>query len=172
MKKISRRFFDIRTHLRMRLRAPGSSSPTATCARRALPRPDRAERTVAWQDPIPALDHPLVDEKDIAALKGKLLASGLTIPELVFTAWASASSSAAATGEAAPMARAFGFEPQKNWDVNQSAQLARTLGKLEEIQKAFNTSGAGGKKVSLADLIILGGGAAVEKAAKEAGTRM
>src|ERR1700683_436476 len=128
------------------------------------------KETLIWQDPIPAVDHPLVGEKDIADLKAKILASGLSVSELVSTAWASASIFRGGDKRGGGNGARIRLEPQKNWDVNQPAQLAKVLGKLEEIQKAFNASASGGKKVSLADLIILGGGAAVEKAAKDAGT--
>jgi len=127
------------------------------------------KETLIWQDPIPAVNHPLVGEKDIADLKAKILASGLSVPELVSTAWASASIFRGGDKRGGGNGARIRLEPQKGWDVNQPAQLAKVLGKLEEIQKAFNASASGGKKVSLADLIILGGGAAVEKAAKDAG---
>jgi catalase-peroxidase len=127
------------------------------------------KETLIWQDPIPAVNHPLVGEKDIADLKAKILASGLGVPELVSTAWASASIFRGGDKRGGGNGARIRLEPQKSWDVNQPAQLAKVLGKLEEIQKAFNASASGGKKVSLADLIILGGGAAIEKAAKDAG---
>ena len=127
------------------------------------------KETLIWQDPIPAVNHPLVGEKDIADLKAKILASGLCVSELVSTAWASASIFRGGDKRGGGNGARIRLEPQKSWDVNQPAQLAKVLGKLEEIQKAFNASGSGGKKVSLADLIILGGGAAIEKAAKDAG---
>jgi catalase-peroxidase len=119
-----------------------------------------------WQDPIPVVNHPLVDEKDIAALKAKILASGLTVPQLVSTAWASASTFRGSDKRGGANGARIRLAPQKDWDVNQPAQLKTVLQKLEAIQKEFN---AGGKKVSLADLIVLGGSAAVEKAAKDAG---
>ncbi len=122
------------------------------------------KETLIWQDPIPAVNHPLVGEKDIADLKAKILASGLTVSELVSTAWASASIFRGGDKRGGGNGARIRLEPQKDWDVNQPAQLAKVLGKLEEIQKAFNASASGGKKVSLADLIILGGCAAVEKA--------
>ncbi len=122
------------------------------------------KETLIWQDPIPAVNHPLVGEKDIADLKAKILASGLSVSELVSTAWASASIFRGGDKRGGGNGARLRLEPQKNWDVNQPAQLAKVLGKLEEIQKAFNASARGGKKVSIADLIILGGGAAVEKA--------
>jgi catalase-peroxidase len=127
------------------------------------------KETLIWQDPIPAVNHPLIGEKDIADLKAKMLGSGLTVSELVSTAWASASIFRGGDKRGGGNGARIRLEPQKDWDVNQPAQLAKVLGKLEEIQKAFNASASGGKKVSLADLIILGGGAAVEKGAKDAG---
>jgi catalase-peroxidase len=125
-----------------------------------------------WQDPVPAVDHELVSEKDIADLKAKLLASGLTIPELVSTAWASASTFRGSDKRGGANGARIRLAPQKDWEVNQPAQLSKVLGKLEEIRKAFNASQSGGKKISLADLIVLGGAAAVEKAAKDTGTEV
>jgi catalase-peroxidase len=122
-----------------------------------------------WQDPIPAVDHPLIGEQDIAALKAKILASGPSVSELVSTAWASASSFRGSDKRGGANGARIRLAPQKDWDVNQPAQLAKVLQKLEAIQKEFNASQSGGKKVSLADLIVLGGGAAIEKAAKAAG---
>ena len=122
-----------------------------------------------WQDPIPAVDHPLIDAQDIAELKGKILASGLSIPELVSTAWASASTFRGSDKRGGANGARVRLAPQKDWAVNQPAQLAKVLGKLEGIQKAFNDAQSGGKKVSLADLIVLGGCAAIEQAAKKAG---
>jgi catalase-peroxidase len=116
-----------------------------------------------WQDPIPAVNHPLIDEKDIAALKAKILASGLTVSQLVSTAWASASTFRGSDKRGGANGARIRLSPQKDWEVNQPAQLKTALSKLEEIQKGF------GKKVSLADLIVLGGSAAIEKAAKDAG---
>ncbi len=127
------------------------------------------EEVLIWQDPIPAVDHKLIDEKDIADLKAKILASGLTVSELVSTAWASASTFRGSDKRGGANGARIRLAPQKDWDVNQPAQLARVLQKLEAIQKAFNDAQSGGKKVSLADLIVLGGSAAVEKAAKDAG---
>jgi catalase-peroxidase len=121
------------------------------------------KETLIWQDPIPAVDHPLIGEQDIAALKTKILASGLTVSQLVSTAWASASTFRGSDKRGGANGARIRLSPQKNWEVNQPAQLATVLAKLEAIQKEF------GKKVSLADLIVLGGGAAVEKAAKDAG---
>ena len=125
-----------------------------------------------WQDPIPAVNHPLIDEKDVAALKAKILASGLTISQLVSTAWASASTFRGSDKRGGANGARIRLEPQKNWEVNQPAELAKVLSKLEGIQKEFNsaqTNGNTGKKVSLADLIVLGGDAAIEKAAKNGG---
>jgi catalase-peroxidase len=122
-----------------------------------------------WQDPLPDVKHELIGDQDIAALKAKILASGLSISELVSTAWASASTFRSSDKRGGANGARIRLAPQKDWDVNQPAQLAKVLQKLEEIQKAFNTSQAGGKQVSLADLIVLGGSAAVEAAAKKAG---
>jgi catalase-peroxidase len=123
-----------------------------------------------WQDPIPAVDHKLIDDKDADSLKAKILASGLTVSELVSTAWASASTFRGSDKRGGANGARIRLSPQKDWEVNQPRQLATVLGKLESIQKEFNASGGAGKKVSLADLIVLGGGAAIEKAAKEGGT--
>ena len=122
-----------------------------------------------WQDPIPAVDHPLVGEAEIESLKAKLLASGLTVSQLVTTAWASAATFRGADKRGGANGARIRLAPQKDWAVNQPAELATVLAKLEAVQKEFNASAAGGKKVSLADLIVLGGVAAIEKAAKEAG---
>ena len=122
-----------------------------------------------WQDPIPAVDHPLIDEQNIAALKAKILASGLSVSQLVSTAWASASTFRGSDKRGGANGARIRLAPQKDWEVNQPAQLATVLQKLEAIQKEFNASQSGGKKVSLADLIVLGGAAAIEKAAKDAG---
>src|SRR5262244_1992963 len=122
-----------------------------------------------WQDPIPAVNHPLIDEKDIAALKAKILASGLSVSQLVFAAWASASTFRGSDKRGGANGARIRLAPQKDWEVNEPAQLKTVLEKLEAIQKEFNSSAAGGKKVSLADLIVLAGCAAVEKAAKDAG---
>jgi catalase-peroxidase len=119
-----------------------------------------------WQDPIPAVNHPLIGDADIAALKGKILASGLTVSQLVTTAWAAASSFRGTDKRGGTNGGRIRLAPQKDWDVNQPAQLAKVLQKLEAIQKEFQS---GGKKVSLADLIVLGGAAAIEKAAKDGG---
>jgi catalase-peroxidase len=122
-----------------------------------------------WQDPIPAVDHPLVGEQDIAALKEKILASGLSVSELVSAAWASASTFRGGDKRGGANGARIRLAPQKDWEVNQPAQLAKVLQTLGAIQRDFNASQPGGKKVSLADLIVLGGGAAIEKAAKAAG---
>jgi len=122
-----------------------------------------------WQDPIPAVNHPLIGEQDITALKAKILASGLSVSQLVSTAWASASTFRGSDKRGGANGARIRLAPQKDWDVNQPKQVATVLQKLEAIQKEFNTSATGGKKVSLADLIVLGGGAAIEKAAKTAG---
>jgi catalase-peroxidase len=127
------------------------------------------KETLIWQDPIPPLNHPPVDDKDIAALKAKVLASGLTVSQLVATAWASASTYRRSDKRGGANGARIRLSPQKDWEVNQPAQLKTVLAKLEAIQKEFNTSAGGGKKISLADLIVLGGGAAIEKAAKDAG---
>ncbi len=115
------------------------------------------------------MDHPLIDEQDIAALKAKILASGLSVSELVSTAWASASTFRGSDKRGGANGARIRLAPQKDWEVNQPLQLATVLQKLEAIQKEFNASAIGGKKVSLADLIVLGGNAAIEKAAKAAG---
>src|SRR5664279_4756346 len=122
-----------------------------------------------WQDPIPAVDHPLIGEQDTAALKAKILASGLSVSQLVTTAWASASTLRGSDKRGGANGARIRLSPQKDWEVNQPAQLAKVLQTLEAIQKEFNASQSGGKKVSLADLIVLGGCAAVEAAAKKAG---
>ncbi len=127
------------------------------------------KETLIWQDPIPAVNHPLVNDQDIAALKAKILASGLSVSELVSTAWASASTFRGGDKRGGANGARIRLAPQKDWDVNQPAQLAKVLQTLEAIQKEFNASQSGGKKVSLADLIVLGGCAAIEKAAKGAG---
>ncbi|HUO36129.1 MAG TPA: catalase/peroxidase HPI [Candidatus Acidoferrum sp.] len=131
--------------------------------------PEVPPEELIWQDPVPAIDHKLVDASDIATLKAKILASGHSISELVGAAWASASSFRGSDKRGGANGARVRLEPQKNWEVNQPAQLAKVLKTLEGIQKDFNASQSGGKKVSLADLIVLGGCAAVEKAAKAAG---
>ncbi len=122
-----------------------------------------------WQDPIPALDHPLIDAQDIAALKARISASGLSVARLVATAWASAATFRGSDKRGGANGARIRLAPQKDWEVNQPTQLATVLQTLETIQRDFNASQSGGKKVSLADLIVLGGGAAIEKAAKSAG---
>ena len=125
-----------------------------------------------WQDPIPAVNHPVINEQDAAALKAKILASGLTVSQLVSTAWASASTFRGSDKRGGANGARLRLVPQKFWEVNQPVELAKVLDKLEAIQKEFNSSASGGKKVSLADLIVLGGDAAIEKAAKDAGTEV
>ena len=127
------------------------------------------KETLIWQDPIPAVNHPLIGEQDIAALKTKILASGLSVSALVSAAWASASTFRGSDKRGGANGARIRLAPQKDWEVNQPAQLKTVLEKLEAIQKDFIGSAAGGKKVSLADLIVLGGSAAVEKASKDAG---
>jgi catalase-peroxidase len=127
------------------------------------------KESLPWQDPIPAVDHPLIGEQDIAALKTKILASGLSVAQLVSTAWASASTFRGSDKRGGANGARIRLAPQKDWDVNQPDQLAKVLQTLEAIQKDFNASQPGGNKVSLADLIVLGGCAAIEKAAKGAG---
>jgi catalase-peroxidase len=127
------------------------------------------KEVLAWQDPIPAVNHPLIGEQDIAALKAKILSSGLSVSQLVSTAWASASTFRGSDKRGGANGARIRLAPQKDWAVNQPAELAKVLQKLETIQKEFNASQTAGKRVSLADLIVLGGSAAVEKAAKDAG---
>jgi catalase-peroxidase len=127
------------------------------------------KETLPWQDPIAAVDHPLIGEQDIAALKAKILASGLSVSQLVSTAWASASTFRGSDKRGGANGARLRLAPQKDWDVNQPAELAKALQALEAIQTEFNASQSGRKKVSLADLIVLGGGAAIEKAASGAG---
>ncbi len=122
-----------------------------------------------WQDPVPDVDHELVDDKDIAALKTKLLESGLSIPQLVSTAWASAASFRGTDKRGGANGARIRLAPQKDWEVNNPAELAKVLQVLEQVQKDFNAAQSGGKKISLADLIVLGGCAAVEEAARKAG---
>jgi catalase-peroxidase len=124
---------------------------------------------LTWQDPIPAVDHPLIGDQDIAALKAEILGSGLSVSQLVSTAWASASTFRGSDKRGGANGARIRLAPQKDWDVNQPAQLAKVLRSLERIQKEFNASQSGGKKVSLADLVVLGGCAAIEKAAKDGG---
>jgi catalase-peroxidase len=125
--------------------------------------------SLLWQDPVPAVDHALIGEQDIAALKAKILASGLSISQLVTTAWASAATFRGSDKRGGANGARLRLAPQKDWEVNQPAELAKVLPKLEAIQKEFNAAQSGKKKVSLADLIVLGGCAAVEAAAKKAG---
>ena len=127
------------------------------------------KETLIWQDPVPAVDHPLVDDADVLALKAQVLASGLSGAELVATAWASASTFRGGDKRGGANGARVRLAPQKDWEANQPAQLAKVLGKLEAIRAAFNDAQAGGKQVSLADLIVLAGDAAVEAAAKLAG---
>jgi catalase-peroxidase len=122
-----------------------------------------------WQDPVPAVDHPLIDEKDIKALKAKVLESGLSVPQLVKAAWASAGSFRRTDKRGGANGARIRLEPQRNWEVNEPSELDTVLPALEKIQQDFNGSASGGKKVSLADLIVLAGAAAIEKAAKDAG---
>jgi catalase-peroxidase len=131
--------------------------------------PEVPAEDLIWQDVIPAVDHPLVDEADIASLKTKVLATGLTVQELVSTAWASASSFRGSDKRGGANGGRLRLEPQKNWEANQPTQLAKVLGVLEGVQADFNAAQTGGKKISLADLIVLAGAAGVEKAAKAAG---
>ncbi|OWP49812.1 catalase/peroxidase HPI [Pseudomonas nitroreducens] len=131
--------------------------------------PEVPKEELIWQDPIPAVDHPLVDEQDVAALKAKVLASGLSVGELVSTAWASASTFRGSDKRGGANGARIRLAPQKDWPVNQPEQLAKVLGVLEEIQAEFNASAAGGKKISLADLIVLAGDAGVEEAARKGG---
>ncbi len=131
--------------------------------------PEVPAEPLIWQDPVPAVDHPLIDAKDIADLKAKVLTSGLTVSELVSTAWASASTFRGSDKRGGANGARIRLAPQKDWEANQPAQLAKVLAGLESIQSAFNAAQSGGKKVSLADLIVLGGCAAVEQAAKAAG---
>ena len=125
-----------------------------------------------WQDPVPAVDHPLVNDADIAALKAKLLASGLTIQQLVKTAWASASSFRGSDMRGGANGARIRLAPQKDFEANEPAELAQVLAKLEALQKEFNTAQTGNKRISLADLIVLGGGAAIEAAAAKAGHKL
>ena len=138
--------------------------PITRCLGKLVP-----EEPQLWQDPVPEVDHDLIDEKDTADLKGKLLASGLSISQLVTTAWASASTFRGSDMRGGANGARIHLAPQKDWDINQPAELATVLQTLEKVQKDFNSSQSGDKKVSLADLIVLGGCAAVEEAAKKAG---
>ncbi len=131
--------------------------------------PEVPQEVLIWQDPLPHVDHPLVDAADVVALKQKVLASGLTVPQLVSTAWASAATFRGSDKRGGANGARIRLAPQKDWQVNQPAQLATVISKLEAIQREFNAAQQGGKKISLADLIVLAGGAAVEQAAKAAG---
>ena len=131
--------------------------------------PEVPADVLTWQDPVPAVDHPLIDARDVAALEAKILASGLTGPELVRTAWASAATFRGTDMRGGANGARIRLAPQKDWAVNDPAELSRVLQRLEAIQQEFNGAQTGGKKVSLADLIVLGGGAAIEQAAKQAG---
>jgi catalase-peroxidase len=130
---------------------------------------DAPQENLLWQDPIPAVDHALIDENDIASLKEKLLQSGLSIAELVSTAWASASTFRGSDKRGGANGARIRLAPQKDWKVNNPVQLQKVLSVLEGVQKEFNNAQTNGKKVSLADLIVLAGCVAVEKAAKDAG---
>jgi catalase-peroxidase len=134
--------------------------------------PEVPKEELIWQDPIPAVNHKLIDEKDIASLKGKILASGLSISELVYTAWASASTFRGSDRRGGANGARIRLAPQKDWKINQPTQLAKILKTLEGIQSEFNRAQSGGKKVSLADLIVLGSCAGVEQAAKNAGHKV
>ena len=127
------------------------------------------QETLVWQDPVPAVDHPLIDAQDVATLKSKILASGLSVSQLVATAWASASTYRGSDKRGGANGARIRLAPQKDWEVNNPAELANVLRKLDAIQSEFNASARGGKKVSLADLIVLAGCTGVEKAAKDAG---
>jgi len=131
--------------------------------------PDVPKEELIWQDPIPAVDHTLIDDNDISGLKAKVLGTGLSVAELVSTAWASASTFRGSDKRGGANGARIRLAPQKDWPVNNPAQLQKVLGKLEGIQKEFNGAQSGGKKISLADLIVLAGAAGVEKAAKDAG---
>jgi catalase-peroxidase len=168
--KISRRFYEnpdqfadafARAWFKLTHRDMG---PKVRYLGKLVPRED-----LIWQDPIPAVDHPLIGDDDIAALKAKILASGLTVPQLVSAAWASASTFRGSDKRGGANGARIRLAPQKDWEVNEPAQLAKVLKTLEGIQKEFNAAQKFGKKVSLADLIVLGGSAAVEKAATDAG---
>jgi len=134
--------------------------------------PEVPKEVLIWQDPVPAVDHKLVDEKDVAAMKAEVLASGLSVSELVSTAWASASTFRGSDKRGGANGARIRLAPQKDWEVNQPAQLDKVLKKLAQIQKSFNGAQAGGKKISLADLIVLAGCGGVEKAAKNAGVEV
>jgi catalase-peroxidase len=134
--------------------------------------PEVPKEQLLWQDPVPTVDHPLVDDKDVAALKAKILAAGLTVSQLVSTAWASASTYRGSDKRGGANGARIRLAPQKDWKVNQPEQLQKVLKTLEKIQGEFNGAQSGGKKISLADLIVLAGGAGVEQAAKNAGVNV
>jgi catalase-peroxidase len=157
--KISRRFYE----------NPDQFADAFARAWFKLTHRDMGPRSLIWQDPVPAVDHKLIDEDDIAKLKAKILASGLSIPELVSTSWASASTFRGSDKRGGANGARIRLAPQKDWEVNQPTQMKSVLKTLEGIQKEFNLAQSGGKKVSLADLIVLGGCAGVEQAAKNAG---
>src|SRR5258708_22977680 len=136
------------------------------------PGPLVPKETLIWQAPIPPVDHALVDANDIAALKTEILGSGLSVAQLVAAAWASASTFRGSDKRGGANGARIRLAPQKDWAVNNPADLAKTLQALEAIQARFNAAAAGGKKVSLADLIVLGGSAAIEEAARDAGTKV
>src|SRR5690606_31822295 len=131
--------------------------------------PEAPKEELIWQDPIPAVDYALVDDADVTLLKAKVLGSGLSIAELVTTAWASASTFRGGDKRGGANGARIRLAPQKDWEVNQPTQLEKVLNTLEAIQAEFNASAGGGKKISLADLIVLAGSAAVEQAARNAG---
>ena len=131
--------------------------------------PEVPAEELIWQDPVPAVDHKLIDEQDVAALKARLLSSGLSVSQLVTTAWASAATFRGSDKRGGANGARIRLAPQKDWEAHEPAELARVLKKLEAVQQAFNDAQSGGKKVSLADLIVLGGCAAVEEAARKAG---
>jgi len=131
--------------------------------------PEVPAEELIWQDPVPAVDHELVGEQDLASLKAQILASGLSIPQLVTTAWASAATFRGSDKRGGANGARLRLAPQKDWEVNQPAELAKVLGKLEAIQQAFNAAQSGNQRISLADLIVLAGGAAVEEAARKVG---
>ena len=150
-------------------RGRGSSSPIATWARARYLGAEVPKEALIWQDPVPAVDHALIDAKDIADLKTRILNSGLSISELVQTAWASASTFRGSDKRGGANGARIRLAPQKDWQVNEPAQLAKVLETLDGIRKRTNSALSGGKKVSLADVIVLGGCAAIEAAAKKAG---
>ena len=125
-----------------------------------------------WQDPVPDVDHELINEKDASELKSMLLASGLSVSQLVSTAWASASTFRGSDKRGGANGARIRLVPQKDWAVNKPAELSKVLQKIEGVQKAFNNAQSGSVKVSIADLIVLGGNAGIEKAAKDAGNKI